>query len=138
MMRTEMKTTSLLLMSMIALAIPSNAQDMPSSEKLRETVAAIQDLISEEDYSGAVTKLFSLTDTNEIVRATQHLQRPRCLTMYEQLFDIIFRPEPFKNFKPVNTPCINQFSILTPDFTDIALFNDHIDITVLISLFILP
>ena len=68
---------------------------------LTETVSAINHSLQSHDYSNTVRRLFSLTNESEVASAALHLQRPKCLTMYEQLFAQLVTTKPV--FDPVTT-----------------------------------
>ncbi len=53
---------------------------------LTNTVAAVHQGLQSRDYTNTVGRLFHLTNETEVAVAAVHLQRPKCLAMYEQLF----------------------------------------------------
>lgn len=53
---------------------------------LTDTVTAVHQSLRSHDYTNTIRRLFHLTNETEIAVAAVHLQRPKCLAMYEQLF----------------------------------------------------
>jgi hypothetical protein len=53
---------------------------------LAETVVVAHQTLQSRDYSNTVRRLFALTNETDVAAAALHLQKPKCLAMYEQLF----------------------------------------------------
>ena len=51
-------------------------------------------MLQSKEYDSAVQVLFGLSDPDEISKAVEHLQRPRCLEMYNVLFAELCNLEP--------------------------------------------
>ncbi len=72
----------------------ATAPDQSPQSELKRSVVSIHNMLQSKQYESAVQTLFGLSDPNEISNAVEHLQRPRCLEMYNVLFSELLALEP--------------------------------------------
>ena len=71
---------------------------------LTDTVTAVHQSLRSHDYTNTVRRLFHLTNETEIAVAAIHLQRPKCLAMYEQLFAQLESIKPSVSYTHLTLP----------------------------------
>ncbi|MEK9135768.1 MAG: hypothetical protein AAB393_01490 [Bacteroidota bacterium] len=84
----------------LAVAVSSFADETNRADMLTETVAVAHQRLQAHDYSNAVRRLFCLTNETEVAAAAVHLQRPKCLALYEQLFAQLVSIKPTLDGEP--------------------------------------
>lgn len=101
----------LIATAFLALPLACFAQKTDRMATLAETVAAANQSLQSHNYSNTVRRLFALTNEAEVASAAIHLQRPKCLAMYEQLFAQLVSIKPTLHPLSTNTA---MFSCPTP------------------------
>lgn len=109
--RGRQKMKRLVAITFLALPLACFAQETDRMATLAETVAAANQSLQSHNYSNTVRRLFALTNEEEVASATIHLQRPKCLAMYEQLFAQLVSIKPRLDTLSTNTA---MFSCPTP------------------------